>query len=99
MSTMTESKINDHKMLHLIDNQGKSQSETAKLLGVSRQAISKRLKHLRSKATKAILRKPVNDAKLTIPQLPVNPLSKLSLLYPLKLIKRSKPVFSNALTP
>ena len=52
---MRPPKINDRKLLQLIDKQNKSQSEVAKELGVSRQAISQRLQELRGKTTKCIV--------------------------------------------
>jgi predicted transcriptional regulator len=53
--------INDRKMLQLIDKEGKSQSEAAKVLGVSRQAVSKRLQELRGKTTRVIVSKKVEQ--------------------------------------
>ncbi len=46
---MRPPKINDRALLKLIDSQKMSQSESAKELGVSRQAVSKRLQELRGK--------------------------------------------------
>jgi predicted transcriptional regulator len=46
--------INDRKLLRLIDSESKNQSEAAKELGVSRQAVSKRLQELRGRQTRAI---------------------------------------------
>jgi len=54
---MRPPKINDHKLLRLIDNQGMNQTEAAKELNVSRQAVSKRLQEIRGKTTKVIVAK------------------------------------------
>ena len=51
-------KINDNKLLTLVDK-GKSQAKIAKLFGVSRQAVNKRLKELRGHTTKAVICKKV----------------------------------------
>ena len=51
---MGNPKINDRKLLRLIDS-GMSQSEAAKKMGVSRQAVSKRLQELRGKTTKVVV--------------------------------------------
>ncbi|RJQ56448.1 MAG: DUF134 domain-containing protein [Desulfobacteraceae bacterium] len=56
---MAEIKINDRELLHLVDREGKSQSEAAKSLGVSRQAVSKRLREIRGKTTKVIVSKKI----------------------------------------
>ncbi len=64
---MPKPKLNDRKMLRLIDKDGYSQSEAAKKLGVSRQAVSKRLQELRGKTTKVIVSKKleqVTDTKI-----------------------------------
>ncbi|MBN1841498.1 MAG: AsnC family protein, partial [Deltaproteobacteria bacterium] len=57
MSTNT---INDRRLLRLIDG-GKSQAEAARIIGVSRQAVSKRLQELRGKTTKVIVAKKVEQ--------------------------------------
>ena len=54
---MRPPKINDRKMLRLIDTEKMSQSAAAKQLGVSRQAVSKRLQELRGKTTKIVVAK------------------------------------------
>ncbi len=54
---MGNPKINDRKLLALIDKEKISQSEVAKRLGVSRQAISKRLQELRGKTTRVVVAK------------------------------------------
>ena len=51
-------KINDNKLLTLVDK-GESQAKIAKLFGVSRQAVNKRLKELRGHTTKAVICKKV----------------------------------------
>jgi len=53
--------INDRKLLRLIDKEKKSQSAAARILGVSRQAVSKRLQELRGKTTKAVVVKKVEE--------------------------------------
>ena len=57
VSTMAEIKINDRELLRLVDREGKNQSEAAKVIGVSRQAVNKRLQELRGKTTKVIVAK------------------------------------------
>lgn len=59
---MSIPKINDRKLLRLIDKQDKNQSETAKELGVSRQAVSQRLQELRGRKTKIIAAKKIEQA-------------------------------------
>ena len=54
--------INDRKLLQLIDSEGKNQSDAAKELGVSRQAVSKRLQDLRGRQTRVIVAKKIEDA-------------------------------------
>jgi len=54
---MDHKKINDTKLIRLIDN-GISQAETARELGVSRQAVSQRLQELRGRTTRVIVAKP-----------------------------------------
>lgn len=61
VSTMKAPKINDSKLIRLIDIDLLSQSEVARKLGVSRQAISKRLQELRGKTTRAIVVKKVEQ--------------------------------------
>ena len=56
---MRPPKINDHKLLRLIDRQGMNQTEAAKELGVSRQAMSRRLQEIRGKTTKVIVAKKI----------------------------------------
>lgn len=59
--------INDTKLLKLIDKENRSQTEAAKALGVSRQAVNQRLKELRGKTTKVVVSKKVEqvvDCKL-----------------------------------
>lgn len=48
-------------MLQLVDKEGLSQSAAAKKLGVTRQAVSKRLQELRGKTTKAVVVKKVSQ--------------------------------------
>jgi len=59
--------IDDRKLIQLIDREGVNQSEAARRLKVSRQAVSKRLQELRGKTTRAVVAKKVEqvvDAKL-----------------------------------
>ncbi|MEA1949654.1 MAG: DUF134 domain-containing protein [Thermodesulfobacteriota bacterium] len=58
---MRPPKINDHKLLRLIDKQKMNQTEAAKELGVSRQAVSRRLQEIRGKTTKVIVAKKVEQ--------------------------------------
>lgn len=58
---MRKPKINDRALLRLIDKEGASQSETARALGVSRQAVSKRLQELRGKTTRVIAAKKIEQ--------------------------------------
>ena len=58
---MPEQKINDRKLIRLIDIDLLSQSEVARKLGVSRQAVSKRLLDLRGKTTRAVVVKKVKQ--------------------------------------
>jgi predicted transcriptional regulator len=58
---MGNPKINDRKLLKLIDKEGFNQSAAAKQLGVSRQAVSKRLKELRGNTTKVVAAKKVEQ--------------------------------------
>ncbi len=57
---MRNQKNNDREMLRLIDS-GMSQSEAAKEIGVSRQAVSKRLQELRGKTTKIVVSKKIEQ--------------------------------------
>jgi predicted DNA-binding protein YlxM (UPF0122 family) len=54
-------KIDDKKLLKLIDDQKLSKAEAARRLGVSRQAVYDRLKKIKKQTTKAIVAKPVSD--------------------------------------
>jgi CRP-like cAMP-binding protein len=56
---MSSSKINDRGLLRLLDKVGLTQSEAARRLGVSRQAVSLRLAELRGKTTRAVVAKKV----------------------------------------
>jgi len=58
---MGTQKISDKEMLRLIDKQGMCQSEAAKALGVSRQAISQRMQGLIGKTTKVVVAKKVEE--------------------------------------
>jgi predicted transcriptional regulator len=58
---MRPPKINDRQLFKLIDKEGFSQSAAAKELGVSRQAVSKRLQELRGKTTKVVVTKKVDQ--------------------------------------
>jgi len=58
---MRPPKINDRKLLQLIDKEKKSQTEAAQALGVSRQAVSQRIKELRGKTTKVIVTKKIGQ--------------------------------------
>jgi len=58
---MGNAKINDRKLLQLIDKEGKSQSEAARVLGVSRQAVSHRLQELRGRTTKVVVAKKIEE--------------------------------------
>lgn len=51
---MGNPKINDRELLRLLDKEQLNQSEAARKLGVTRQAISRRLLELRGKTTKII---------------------------------------------
>jgi predicted DNA-binding protein (UPF0251 family) len=61
VSTMGSQKINDRELLRLIDRQGMCQSEAAKALGVSRQAVSQRIQELRGKTTKVVVSKKIEE--------------------------------------
>lgn len=54
--------INDRKLLQLIDKKGINQSEAAKKLGVSRQAVSQRLQELRGRKTRVVAAKKIEQA-------------------------------------
>lgn len=58
---MSEIKINDRNLLRLVDKEGKSQTEAAKEIGVSRQAVSKRPQELLGKTTKVVVAKKVEQ--------------------------------------
>lgn len=53
--------INDRELIRLIDKAGMSQSEVAKTLGVSRQAVSKRIQELRGRTTRIIVAKKTDE--------------------------------------
>jgi predicted transcriptional regulator len=55
---MPDGKINDTKLLRLVDA-GYSQAEAGRALGVTRQAVNKRLKELRGQTTKVVVAKKV----------------------------------------
>ena len=57
---MSQKKINDTKLVRLVD-EGKRQADVARELGVSRQAISKRLIELRGRTTKIIATKKIEQ--------------------------------------
>ena len=59
---MSAVKINDRILLRLIDKDNKSQSEAAQMLGVSRQAVSQRLRELRGRTTRVVVTRKVEDA-------------------------------------
>ena len=56
---MRKPKINDRRLLQLLDKEGKSQTEAAQILGVSRQAVSQRLHELRGRTTRVTVAKKV----------------------------------------
>ena len=58
---MRKPKINDRKLLQLLDKDGKSQSEAARELGVSRQAVNKRIQEIRGKTTKVVVAKKIEQ--------------------------------------
>ena len=58
---MRSKKINDTRLIRLVD-EGFSQAEAARELGVSRQAVNKRLIELRGRTTRAIVAKSTKDA-------------------------------------
>lgn len=51
---MTRKKISDRALCRMLDD-GKTKAEIAKEIGVSRQAVHDRVRHLRKKSTKAIV--------------------------------------------
>jgi predicted DNA-binding protein (UPF0251 family) len=59
---MSKPKINDRRLLQLVDKEGRSQSEAARALGVSRQAVSKRLMELRGRTTRIVATKKLEVA-------------------------------------
>jgi predicted transcriptional regulator len=61
MSIMRPPKINDRKLLRLIDKEKMTQTKAAKVLGVSRQAVSNRLKEIRGQSTKVLVSKKVEQ--------------------------------------
>jgi predicted DNA-binding protein (UPF0251 family) len=61
VSILRPPKIDDRKLLKLIDVKKLSYAEAARRLGVSRQAVSFRMQELRPKATKAIVAKKVDQ--------------------------------------
>lgn len=54
--------INNDKLLRLIDKKGMNQSDAAKKLGVSRQAVSQRLQELRGRKTRVVATKKIERA-------------------------------------
>lgn len=61
--------IKDTELLRLIDKENKSQSQAAKELGVSRQAVNNRLKQLRERTSYAVAAANVQravDSKLDV---------------------------------
>ena len=59
---MRPPKINDRKLLELIDSQLMNQARAAKELGVSRQAVSQRLRELKNRTTRVIVAKETKQA-------------------------------------
>jgi len=57
---MPNGKINDRRMLKLLDS-GMSQAAVARELGVTRQAVSLRVRELRGKTTRAVVTKKVEQ--------------------------------------
>lgn len=57
---MNSKKINDTKLVRLVDD-GLTQAEAARELGVSRQAVNKRLIELRGRTTKVIATKKIEE--------------------------------------
>jgi predicted transcriptional regulator len=60
MSTMDPKKINNMKLIRLIDS-GSTQAGAARELGVSRQAVSQRLIELRGRTTKVMATKKIEQ--------------------------------------
>lgn len=58
---MTRNIINDRELLRLIDGEKMSQAAAARVLGVTRQAVSKRLIELRGRTTRVIVAKQMDD--------------------------------------
>jgi len=58
---MRPPKINDSKLLKIIDQDGKNQSEAARELGITRQAVSRRLQQLRGKTTRVLAAKGIDQ--------------------------------------
>jgi predicted transcriptional regulator len=58
---MSTGKINDRQLLRLVDA-GQSQAQAARALGVSRQAVNKRLQELRGRQTKVLAAKKIEEA-------------------------------------
>jgi biotin operon repressor len=61
MSIMPKPKINENKLLYLIDEEKLNQSQAARVLGVSRQAVNKKLQGIRGKTTKVIAVKKIEQ--------------------------------------
>ena len=59
---MSTVKINNRKLLRLIDKEKKSQSEAARTLNVSRQAVSQRLQEIRGRKTRVVAAKKIEQA-------------------------------------
>jgi predicted transcriptional regulator len=57
---MRVGKLNDRKLLKLVDS-GVTQADAARQLGVSRQAISKRIQEIRGRSTKAVVVKKIAE--------------------------------------
>jgi predicted transcriptional regulator len=58
---MPGAKINDRTLTRLIDVEGVSQAEAARRLGVSRQAVSRRLQELRGRTTRVVAAKKIRQ--------------------------------------
>ena len=58
---MPKPKINENKLLYLIDEEKLNQSQAARVLGVSRQAVNKKLQGIRGKTTKVIAVKKIEQ--------------------------------------
>ncbi len=58
---MPKPKINDRQLLRLVDKEGKTQAEAARKLGVSPQAVNKRLQELQGKTTRVIAAKKIKQ--------------------------------------